>query len=158
MKETFPSTSCNLRSHKRTVPLSAVVLAALEDLQTTKVCPEGLELFLEGQLPAGIYILNAGRVKLSVTDNHGQQVTVGTALPGDILGLSAAVSGKCYEETAVAMIPCQIGFIKRKDFLSFLDRHPEAAFWVVQLLSDRVTTTLEQLSCLKRTPSSAVRQ
>lgn len=158
MKETHLSPSGNLESGKRRAPLSSVVLTALKDIQTTKVCPEGLELFLEGQLPAGIYILYTGRVKLSVTDNHGRQVIVGTALPGDILGLSAAVSGKCYEETAVAMIPSQIGFIKCKDFLSFMDHHPEGAFWVVQLLSDRVTTTLEQLSCLKRAPSGAVRQ
>lgn len=158
MKEIYASTASTCRSGKPGNPLSPTVLAALRTIQTTQVCPEGCELFMEGQLPVGIYILYAGRVKLSVTGNHGRQVVLGTALPGDILGLSAAVSGKCYEETAVATIPSQIGFIKCRDFLSFMDHHPEAAFWVVQLLSDRVTTTLEQLSCLTHPPSAAFRQ
>ena len=158
MKETHPATTDTLRLDKRRAPLSQVVLTALKDIQTTKVCPEGFELFLEGQLPAGIYILHAGRVKLSVTGNHGRQVVLGTALPGDILGLSAVISGKYYEETAVAAIPSQTVFVKCQDFLRFMDHHPEGAFWVVQLLSERVTTTLEQLSYLNHAPSAAVRQ
>jgi CRP/FNR family transcriptional regulator, cyclic AMP receptor protein len=158
MKAAAPLTIDAPSTGKHRNPLSSLVLTALKDIQKMKVCPEGLELFLEGQLPAGIYILYAGRVKLSVTDNHGRQVVLGMALPGDILGLSAVISGKCYEETAVSTFPSQLGFIKRRDFLRFMDHHPEAAFWVVQLLSDRVTTTIEQLSCIKHTSAKAVRQ
>ena len=113
---------------------------------------------MEGQSPLGIYIVYAGRVELSVTDAHGRQMALGTALPGDILGLSAALSGKYYEETAMAAATCQTGFVKSEDFLQFLGHHPEAAFWVVQLLSDRVTTTLDQLSCINRLPLKTVRQ
>lgn len=158
MKETYPTTVGAIRTGKHRYPLSAVALSALAEIQTMRVCPEGAELFLEGQSPAGIYILYAGRMSLSVTDNHCRQVHLGTALPGDILGLSAVVSGKCYEETVVAVIPCQLGFIKCRDFLNFIDHHPEAAFWVVELLSERVTSTLEQLSCIKQPHTSVLRQ
>jgi CRP-like cAMP-binding protein len=139
-------------------PLPPVALTALGDIQATKVCPKGFEFFLEGQSPLGIYILYSGRVDLTVTDVHGRQMVLGTALPGDVLGLSAALSGKCYEETAVAAVTCQTGFVNCHDFLHFLSHHPEAAFWVVQLLSDRVTTTLDQLSCINHTHSRALRQ
>jgi CRP/FNR family cyclic AMP-dependent transcriptional regulator len=139
-------------------PLPPVALTALGAIQTTKVCPKGFQFFLEGQAPAGIYVLYAGRVELSVTDAHGRQMVLGTAMPGDILGLSAALSGKYYEETAVASATCQTGFVKCQDFLHFLGHYPEAAFWVVQLLSDRVTTTLDQLSCINHLPSADVRQ
>jgi len=83
---------------------------------------------------------------------------MGTALPGDILGLSAIVSGKFYEETAVAAVASRTGFVKSKDFLYFVRSHPEAAFWVVQLLSDRVTTTFEQLSSARHASSRDERQ
>lgn len=158
MKETLSVTPGILKPGKGKNRPSPMVLGALKDIQTAKLCPEGLEIFLEGQVPTGIYILYAGRVKLSVTDNHGRQIILRTALPGDILGLSAVVSGKCYEETAVATIASQLGFIKCREFLRFLDRHTEAAFWVVQLLSERVTTTFEQLLCLQHASSSALRQ
>ena len=158
MKETYavplgvPKTG-NLRK-----PLPPVALTALRAIQAAKVYPKGFEFFLEGQSPAGIYILYSGRVDLSVTDSHGRQMLLGTALPGDLLGLSAVISGKYYEETAIAAIPSQTGFVKREDFLRFLNRHPEAAFWVVQLLSDRVTTTLDQLWCFNHVEARELRQ
>ncbi|MGA8183116.1 MAG: Crp/Fnr family transcriptional regulator [Terriglobia bacterium] len=138
-------------------PLPPVALTALRTIQTTRVCPKGHELFLEGQSPQGIFILYAGRVELSVTDAHGRQVALGTALPGDVLGLSGAFSGKHYEETAVAAVTCRTGFVKCPDFLHFLGHYPAAAFWVVQFLSDRVTTTLDQLSCIHRQPLKGLR-
>jgi CRP/FNR family transcriptional regulator, cyclic AMP receptor protein len=158
MKETYSSPIGAPTPGRLRNPLQPVALTALRAIQTTKVSPKGFEFFLEGQSPLGIYILYAGRVEISVTDAHGRQMVLGSALPGDILGLSAVISGKYYEETAVAAVPSQTGFVKSPDFLHFLHHHPEAAFWVVQLLSERVTTTLDQLSCISRTHSRALRQ
>ena len=102
-------------------------LAALDILQTNAAYPERYKFFTRGQSPSGIYILHAGRVRLSIDNDNGKLV-LGVALPGDILGLSAVVSGHCHEETAEAAIPCQAGFITCKNFLRFVDQHPEAAF------------------------------
>ena len=152
MNETRPHTIETPMSGKVRNPLPPVALTALRSIQTTKVCPKGHEFFLEGQAPTGIYILYSGRVELSVTDARGRQMVLGTALPGDVLGLSASLPGRHYEETAVAAITCRTGFVKCPDFLQFLRHHPEAAFWVVQLLSDSVTTTLDQLSGIHSLP------
>jgi CRP/FNR family cyclic AMP-dependent transcriptional regulator len=158
MKEIHPPPTGTPKPGKIRNPLPPVALTALRSIQTAKVCPKGHKFFLEGQAPTGIYILYSGRVDLSVTDAHGRQMVLGTALPGDVLGLSAALSGKYYEETAVAVATCHTGFVKCQDFLHFLGGHPEAAFWVVQLLSDRVTTTLDQLCCISNLPARAARQ
>lgn len=158
MKETYPTTAGSLSASKIRSPLPTVVLAALRAIETVEVYPKNSEFYSEGELPEGIYILHAGRAELSISDNQGRKLALGLASPGDILGLSAVLSGKRHEETAAAAIPSQTGFIKCKDFLRFLADHPEAAFWVVQLLSDRVTTTFEQLSCIKRAPAGELRQ
>lgn len=158
MKGIHPLTVGTPKQGKDRTPLPPVALTALRSIQTTKICPKGREFFLEGQVPQGIYILYSGRAELSVTDVHGRQMVLGTALPGDVLGLSAALSGKHYEETAVAAVTCQTGFVNCADFLQFLDHHPEAAFWVVQLLSERVTTTLDQLSSSYRLTLKGRRQ
>jgi CRP/FNR family transcriptional regulator, cyclic AMP receptor protein len=131
--------------------LSPATLADLKSLQTRKIYPEGYEFFVRGQSAAGIYILYAGKVRLCV-NNSDDKLTIGYALPGDILGLSAVVLGKAYEETAEAALPCRAGFIACKDFLRFLDQHAEAAYWIVQLLSDRVTVAFEQLSTFRDLP------
>ena len=158
MKQTFASSIDAPTPGRLRNPLPPVAISALRAIQATKVYPKGFEFFLEGQSPVGLYVLYAGCVELSVTDSHARQMVLGSALPGDILGLSAVISGKYYEETAVAAVPSQAGFIKSQDFLHFLSHHSEAAFWVVQLLSDRVTTTLDQLSCISRTESRHLRQ
>jgi len=157
MKETYPSTA-GILSNKLKSPLTPVAFTALKAIQTVKVYPKGSEFFMEGQSPEGIYVLYAGRVELSIADNQGRKMILGLARPGEILGLSAVLSGNYHEETAAAAVPSQTGFVKRRDFLRFLGDHPEAAFWVVQLLSERVTTTFEQLSCIRRAPSREIRQ
>jgi CRP/FNR family transcriptional regulator, cyclic AMP receptor protein len=158
MKKIHPPPAGDPKAIKMRNPLPPVALTALRTIQTTKVCPKGHEFFLEGQTPRGIFILYAGRVELSVTDAHGRQLVLATAAPGDVLGLSATVSGRFHEETAVAVVPCRIGFVKCPDFVHFLGHHPAAAFWVVQLLSDRVTTTLDQLSCIQCPQTKSLRQ
>ena len=158
MKEIQPLTVDTPMVGKVKNLLPPVALTVLGSIQETKVCPKGFEFFLEGQSPLGIYILYAGRVELSVTDIHGRQTVLGLALPGDVLGLSAVVSGKSHEETAEAVVPSQTGFIKGRDFLRFLDHHPEGAFWVVQLLSEQVAATLDQFSCIQNRPFRDIRR
>ncbi len=157
MKEIHPLTVDTPMAGKLKNLLPPVALTVLKSIQETKICPKGFDFFLEGQSPLGIYILYAGRVELTVTDIHGRQMVMGLALPGDVLGLSAVVSGKSHEETAEAAVPSQTGFIKCRDFLRFLDDHPEAAFWVVQLLSEQVAATLDQFSCIQNRPSRDIR-
>jgi len=57
-------------------------------------------LFVEGQNPRGVYILCSGKVKLSTTSKEGKVLILKQAEAGEVLGLSAAVSGTNYEMTA----------------------------------------------------------
>ena len=136
--------------------LPPAALAAVRTIETRKAYPQGYKFFAQGQRSAGIYILYGGQARLSITDSEGVELAIGFAKPGDILGLSAAVTGGRHEETAEATLPCQTGFIKGKDFLRFLDHHPEAAFWIVQLLSTRIAVAFESLSCVRGAPSRRI--
>lgn len=64
------------------------------------VMPAGAILFIEGQTPRGIFILCSGKAKLSTTSKEGKVLILKLAEAGDILGLSAAISGTSYEMTA----------------------------------------------------------
>ena len=54
-------------------------------------------LFVEGQVPRGIFVLCKGSVKLSINSPSGRTMIVKLAEPGEVLGLSATISGKPYE-------------------------------------------------------------
>jgi CRP/FNR family transcriptional regulator, cyclic AMP receptor protein len=65
--------------------------------------------------------------------------------PGEVLGLSATMSGKPYELTAEVMDSVQVAFIKRKDLLKFLREHREACLQVVHLLSQDLHTAFDRV-------------
>jgi CRP/FNR family transcriptional regulator len=62
-------------------------------------------------------------------------LTLRIAVPGEVLGLSAALSGSPYEVTAELLDNARVAMVKRKDLLSFLREHREACLHVVTLLS-----------------------
>jgi CRP/FNR family cyclic AMP-dependent transcriptional regulator len=55
-------------------------------------------------------------VKLSLSAGDGKTLIFNIAELGEVLGLSASVSGKPYEFTAQTLDPCQVNFVKREDF------------------------------------------
>jgi CRP/FNR family transcriptional regulator len=63
-------------------------------------------------------------------------MTVRVAGPGEVLGLSAAVSGGRHELTAEALESVQVAAVRRKDLLRFLQEHCDVCLQVVNLLSE----------------------
>ena len=55
--------------------------------------------------------------------------------PGEVLGLSASMSGRPYEVTAEMLDASQVAFVRRKDLLHFLRENRVACLQVVHLLS-----------------------
>jgi hypothetical protein len=87
---------------------------------------KGEVIFAEGQPARGVYVLCAGRVKLYATSGEARALITDIALPGDVLGLSAAASGKTYEASAETLGPCRLVFVRRDTFLRLLDEHAGA--------------------------------
>jgi CRP/FNR family transcriptional regulator len=105
-------------------------------------------LFVEGQSPRGVYIVCSGRVKLSTTSREGRSLILRIAQGGEVLGLHATVSGKPYELTAETLQPCQLDFIKREDFVRFLQKHADACLNAAKHLSRNVQSAYETIRSL----------
>jgi len=110
-------------------------LKSFESIKYATAYPKGAVLFVEGQSPRGIFVLCKGRVRLSICSTEGKTLILQISEPGEVLGLSATVSGKPYELTAETMAPCQVNFVKREDFLRFLKEHGDACLRVAEQLS-----------------------
>ena len=125
--------------------------SSLEDLEKIKYAsayPQGAVLFVEGQGPRGVYIICSGRVKLSTTSRDGKTLILRIAEAGEVLGLHATVSGKPYELTAETLQPCQLDFIRREDFLKFLEHHGDACLHAAQHLSENCQNAYEMIRSL----------
>jgi len=127
--------SCKLCSEDFFCHLPKSVMEAFQPLKFTVAYPAGATLFVEGQVCRGVYILCKGRVKLSTSSKAGQTLIFKIARPGEVLGLNATVSGFPHEMTAETGQPCQLNFVKRGDFLTFLTEHPDACLHAAISLS-----------------------
>ena len=128
--------SCKLREERLFCNLHGEALDKLERLKYSSSYSEGSVLFVEGQEPRGVMILCQGRVKLSMTSPEGKILILKIAEPGEVLGLSANVSGLPHETTAETLDPVQVNVIKKEDFHAFLNQYPDVCMHAVQELSN----------------------
>jgi CRP/FNR family transcriptional regulator len=117
--------------------------------------PSNAILFVEGQMPRGAFVLCSGKVKLSTTSRDGKVLIIKIAEAGEVLGLSAVVSGTCYEVTSETASPCQVNFIEREALLRLMEKHGELGLHSAQALSTDFQTAYRDIHDLVLARSSA---
>jgi CRP/FNR family transcriptional regulator len=107
--------------------LSDEALAQFEAIAPEVSRARGEALFVEGETPRCVFVICSGRVKLSVSSREGRTAILRIAGPGEILGISAAMSGTPHETSADAVELCRVKAIRVSDFMRFLQNYPEAS-------------------------------
>jgi CRP-like cAMP-binding protein len=123
-------------------------LAALPDaerLTLARRCrlrsvPKGGVIFEEGQPPAGLFVILAGRVRLVRASVGGREQVLHAEGAGATLAEVPVFDGAGYVASAFAMEPCRIMMIPRAAVLDACRRHPAVALGVIHTLAHRVRT------------------
>ena len=139
---------CTIRSERLFCNMSQTTVAALDTIKFTSVYPKGSLLFVEGEQPRGVFIVCSGRVKLTTSSTEGKMLIVKIAEPGEVLGASATILGKTYEVSAETLEPAQLNFVKRDDFLKFLNTYSEACMHTAQQLSEKYHSAQKEIRSL----------
>ncbi|MGA9356128.1 MAG: Crp/Fnr family transcriptional regulator [Terriglobales bacterium] len=140
--------TCKIRAEQIFCDLPADALQAFESISHVSAYPRGAVLFVEGEAPRGIFVLRKGRLKLSICASDGKTLILKIAEAGEVLGLSAAVSGEAHELTAETLDPCHVNFARREDFLHFLQEHSDACFKVAEQLSEKYNLACHEVRSL----------
>ena len=148
-------TACTNRNASFFCGFHHPVLQSLNQVSHKSTLPTGAILFVEGQTPRGMFIVCSGKVNLSTTSREGKILILKTANAGEVLGLSASISGVGYETTAETATPCQLAFIERKRFLEMLETHSEMGAHTAHCLSRDYQTAYRDIHDLVLTRSSA---
>jgi CRP/FNR family transcriptional regulator, cyclic AMP receptor protein len=127
--------NCKLRKDKWFCGFSSGTLKSFSSDSHLTTYPGGALLFVEGQTPRGAYVLCSGRVKLSTTSRDGKVLILRMADAGELLGLSAVISGEPYVVTAETAAPCHVNFIERGAFLDLMENNGEIGLRSAQVLS-----------------------
>jgi len=104
--------------------LSATDLGQLRSLGTRRSLPAGATLFLEGDEPYDLMIIESGDVKLVTTARNGQETLLDVLSAGEVLGELSAIDGASRSASAVALTPIDFTSIPVDRFLRFLQEHP----------------------------------
>ncbi|HKF24296.1 MAG TPA: Crp/Fnr family transcriptional regulator [Candidatus Angelobacter sp.] len=126
---------CTFRENRVFCDLPREALVRLQSIKATSVYPKGTMLCLEGQAPRGVYVLCTGKAKISTTSSEGKSIILRIAEPGEVLGLTAAISNTPYEATVETLEQTQANFISHPDFVRFLQDHPEVGMKVAKQLT-----------------------
>lgn len=137
--------------------LSPQALVEFETLGMQMTVPAGSTLFFESQTARSVYILCGGHVKLTTSSKDGKTLLVRIARPGDVLGLSAAISGTAYEITAQAIEPVQVKSFQRQDFLHFIEHHLEGSMHATKMINKEYRDALGDATRLALSMSIAGR-
>jgi len=149
--------NCEFRSLRMFCNLSSEQLKELDAIGTQWQLPKGAVLFQEDDPSSSVAIICDGQVKLSCASPEGKTLILKIAVPGDVLGLGAVVSGTPYEVTAEAIEPTVVKNIHREDFLAFLERHGEVSMHAARSLSSEYKNAFYEARRLALSPSAAAR-
>ena len=108
----------------------------------------GETLFIEGEMPAGVYVLHAGDVELVFAPREGEPKPLRVVNPGRILGLSSVVMQHPHDCSAIARTECEVGFVEREEFLRSLEKTPAIWLSVLRMLSSDVNAVYDDMRSL----------
>ncbi len=133
----------------RSVPLFASLddntAAKLRSLLQVKNVPTGTRLFQKGESGDAMYLVESGRVRISITDEDGHQVTLAENAQGDFFGEMALIDGRQRSADASVIDDARLAVLSRQDFLSFVRSSPDLALEMLAALTDRLRRTDELL-------------
>ena len=147
--------TCKLRKDHWFCGLSAEPLKLLSAASHLSTYPGNAVLFVEGQMPRGAFVLCSGKAKLSTTSREGKVLILKIAEAGEVLGLSAVISGEPYELTAETAGPCQINFVEREALIRLMEKNGELGLHASQALSREFQSAYRDIHDLVLARSSA---
>src|SRR5437764_5062453 len=146
---------CTFRAERQFCNMTTPAVKALDAIKFMAVYPKGSVLFVEGEQPRGVFIVCSGRVKLTTSSSEGKTLIVKIAEAGEVLGASGTILATPFEVSAETLEPSQVNFIRREDFMAFLNSNPEACMHTAQQLSEKYHSAQREIRTLGRTQSTS---
>src|SRR5919106_4382506 len=133
----------------RSVPLFASLddnaARDLRSLLSEKTLPQNTRLFRQGDTGDAMYLIESGRVRISIRDHDKQELTLAELAQGDFFGEMAIIDGRQRSADAQVIEDAKFAVLSRDAFLSFVRTNPDVALEMLAALTDRLRRTDELL-------------
>jgi len=143
-----PATQMTLEA-LRSVPLFASLddnaARDLRSLLSDKSVPQNTRLFRQGDKGDAMYLIESGRVRISIRDEEDQEVILAELAQGDFFGEMSIIDGRQRSADAKVIDDAQLAILSREAFLSFVRNNSDVALEMLSALTDRLRRTDELL-------------
>jgi len=133
----------------RSVPLFASLdddaARELRSLLSDKTVPQNTRLFRQGEKGDAMYLIEKGRVRISIRDDDEQEVILAELAQGDFFGEMSLIDGRQRSADAKVIEDAQLAILSRDAFLSFVRTNSDVALEMLSALTDRLRRTDELL-------------
>ena len=133
----------------RSVPLFASLdddaARDLRSLLSEKTVPQNTRLFRQGDTGDAMYLIESGRVRISIRDHDKQELTLAELAQGDFFGEMSIIDGRQRSADAQVIEDSRLAVLSREAFLSFVRKKPDVALEMLSALTDRLRRTDELL-------------
>jgi uncharacterized membrane protein len=133
----------------RSVPLFASLddnaARDLRNLLSEKTVPQNTRLFRQGDDGDAMYLIESGRVRISIRDHDKQELTLAELAQGDFFGEMSIIDGRQRSADARVVEDSRLAVLSRDAFLSFVRTKPDVALEMLSALTDRLRRTDELL-------------
>ena len=133
----------------RSVPLFASLdddsARDLRNLLSEEDVPQNTRLFRQGDNGDAMYLIESGRVRISIRDHDKQEVTLAELAQGDFFGEMSIIDGRQRSADAKVIEDARLAVLSREAFLTFIRKKPDVALEMLSALTDRLRRTDELL-------------
>jgi uncharacterized membrane protein len=129
----------------RSVPLFAslddAAATELRELLSTRSVPQNTRLFRQGDKGDAMYLIESGRVRISIRDDDKNEVILAELAQGDFFGEMAIIDGRQRSADARVIEDANFAVLSRDAFLAFVRTNPDVALEMLAALTDRLRRT-----------------
>ena len=129
----------------RSVPLFASLdddaARDLRNLLSEKTVAQNTRLFRRGETGNAMYLIESGRVRISIRDDDKQEVILAELAQGDFFGEMSLIDGRQRSADAQVTEDARLAVLSRDAFLSFVRNNPDVALEMLSALTDRLRRT-----------------
>jgi uncharacterized membrane protein len=151
---TLPASSSLVRETPRAAGQYALLrgvplFAALDDAAVDELCgylhplelKAGSSLFRVGDAGDAMYIIESGRVRITVTDADGREVILASLGHGDFFGEMAMLDGHGRSADAAVTEDSRVRVLTREDFLNFVSSDSRIVLEMLSAMTRRLRRT-----------------
>jgi CRP-like cAMP-binding protein len=136
----------------KNVPLFAdlkdEILEKIFILMQKRYYKKGTIILMEEEFGDTLFVLNRGSVKVTRVSEDGREVILAIMGPGDFFGEMSIFDGENRSANVITLEDSEVFVLKRGDFLDLLERFPQIAITLLQVMASRLRRSDQQIEGL----------